>query len=133
MITREADYAIRVCLHLARQQRAGVARTGTAAMAKELEIPYRFLRKLVLRLVRLGLVASRRGKGGGVCLARRPDALTVRDVLSAVAPESTTLNICLMDGCGCRRSRQCTIHRALATVQATLDRELGRLTFARLA
>jgi len=133
MITREADYAIRVCLHLARQQVAGVAMVGTAAMAQELDIPYRFLRKLVLRLVRLGLLSSRRGKGGGVSLARRPETLTVLEVLRAVAPECTTLNICLLDGRSCRRSRQCTIHRALSTVQATLDRELGRLTLASLA
>lgn len=133
MITREADYAIRVCLHLARQQRAGATVVGTAAMAQELDIPYRFLRKLVLRLVRCGLVASRRGKGGGVSLAHRPESLTVLTVLRAVAPEATTLNLCLMDGSACRRSGQCTVHRALATVQKTLDRELGRLTFARLA
>jgi Rrf2 family protein len=132
MITREADYAIRACLYLSRQTAAGIHSVATAEIAREMDIPYRFLRNLVLRLTHAGIVKSRRGKGGGVGLARSPDKLTVLDVVRVVAPESTTLNRCLPRDKSCARAGICTFRRALKTVQEGLDGQLGAITFQSL-
>lgn len=131
MITREADYAIRVCLYLARQPAESGA-VATADMARAMDIPYRFLRKLVMRLAHAGVITSRRGKGGGVRLARDPGALTLLEVVRSVAPESTWLNRCLVHGEACTRSPHCAIRSALQVVQDTLDHQLGSLTFNNL-
>src|SRR3970040_1368238 len=40
--------------------------------------------KILQELVRKGLLASRRGPGGGFRLARRPQLITLRDIVAAV-------------------------------------------------
>ena len=49
-------------------------------------IPAQFLSRLLAELAREGVVASRRGARGGVRLARRPDQLSLAELLSRVAP-----------------------------------------------
>lgn len=132
MITREADYAIRIALALARRV-GDTAVMSAEPISKEMDIPYRFVRKIAGKLVRAGIVRSTRGRAGGLRLARRPSALTVLDVLLAVAPASVTLNACLLDPRTCRRIGHCEVHGPLATVQAQIERGLAAITFADLA
>lgn len=131
MITREADYAIRIVLALARHA-ADPAPVSAEVVADEMAVPYRFVRKIAGKLVRAGLVASARGRFGGLRLARRASTLSLLDVLMAVDPETVTLNICLLDPRACRRTGTCVIHPRLASIQADLERSLASVTFASL-
>jgi Rrf2 family protein len=47
-------------------------------------IPSRYLEQIFQRLRRAGLVASKRGPGGGYTLAQTPARITLRDVVEAV-------------------------------------------------
>jgi len=47
-------------------------------------IPARYLEQIFQRLRRAGLVASKRGPGGGYTLARSPAEVTLREVIEAV-------------------------------------------------
>jgi Rrf2 family protein len=106
---------------------------STGAVASEMDIPYRFVRKIAGRLVRAGLVRSARGRAGGLRLARRPTAISLLDVLSAVDPSSVTLNICLLDPRACRRVGACEVHPHFAAMQGDLERRLAAVSFAQLA
>jgi Rrf2 family iron-sulfur cluster assembly transcriptional regulator len=61
---------------------------GGAARAEEIaraeDIPHPILSKVLQDLVRKGLLESRRGPGGGFSLSRRPDLITLRDVVAAI-------------------------------------------------
>ena len=57
-ITRQADYAVRAVLHLAR---TGDARTATSTIAEEQRIPPSFLAKIVSQLSIAGLLHTSRG------------------------------------------------------------------------
>lgn len=131
MITREADYAIRMVLCLTRHA-ADAAPVPASDISTEMEIPYRFVRKIAGRLVRSGLARSHRGKAGGLRLARRPSALSVLDVLTAIDPSAVTLNVCLLDPRSCRRLGHCEVHAPLARIQGDLERALAQVTFASL-
>ena len=132
MITREADYAIRAVLALARRRREGQGSASTAELSAEMEIPYRFLRKLVKRLVQARLVASRRGKGGGLILVCEPARVTLLDVIRAIGPAGARLSVCVVNPGLCGRSGFCSVHRVLRSAQQGLDRDLGAVTFADL-
>jgi len=131
MITREADYAIRVVLYLARRgPEAGTV--ASDSVAEGMLIPYRFLRKIVQRLVTAGIVVTRRGKGGGIALARPNASLSLLDVLQAADPRSLQLNVCLDQPSRCALSRGCPVHGELHRVQSVLHSHLDELTFDRL-
>jgi Rrf2 family protein len=57
---------------------------GIRAISERQAIPARYLEQIFQRLRRAGLVASRRGPGGGYVLARPPGEITLRDVVEAV-------------------------------------------------
>ena len=131
MITREADYAIRAMVFLAGTKQ-GLA-MSTDLLATEVDIPYQFLRRIVLKLTAAGLLKSTRGKGGGITLARDPARITLMDALSAIDPGNTSLNECMLDPRFCGRSVDCVVHKELGTVQGVLNRELSAITFAALS
>jgi Rrf2 family protein len=132
MITRESDYALRIVLALARRS-ADPAAVPARSVSDEMDIPYRFVRKIAGKLVRAGIVRSMRGRAGGLRLTRRSSTLSVLDVLTAIDPAVVTLNLCLLNPRDCRRFGLCEIHPPLAAVQTQLERGLAAITFANLA
>jgi len=131
MITRETDYAIRALLRLARQGDGQAV--STTVLAEDMEIPYRFLRRIVLKLVARGLVRSTRGKRGGLQLACPAGAINLLDIVSALDPDAITLNLCLGDAHACPRSERCVVHNELADIQQALHRQLADISLAALA
>jgi Rrf2 family iron-sulfur cluster assembly transcriptional regulator len=132
LITRETDYAIRATLYLAKQEDQALS-ISTAELSEEMSIPYRFLRKIVSKLVLAQLVKSRRGKGGGLSLAREPQDISLIEIIRAVDPEAVLLNRCLSDVTRCDRSLYCGIHMELARMQEQLDAGLASVTLASIS
>ena len=128
MVTREADYAVRIVLFLASRKSDGKV-VSSLEMAQEMDIPYRFLRNIIRRLVERGLVESRRGKGGGVRLAQPVASISLHDVLCAIDPTMTRLNICLELSHTCSRKHKCTVHPELERIQRQLDDGLREVSF----
>ncbi len=132
LITRETDYALRATLYLAMQEDLA-ASISTAELSEEMSIPYRFLRKIVSKLVAAGLVLSRRGKGGGLSLAKAPEDVSLLDVIRAVDPDAVILNRCLTEVESCDRSVFCGIHAELGRMQKGLDEGLSAVTLAAIS
>jgi Rrf2 family protein len=132
MITRETDYSMRMMVALAERYNRGVESVSSASVAEEMDIPYRFLRKLAKRLVANGLIESRRGKGGGVTLARKPAEISLFDVLQATGPRGAELSLCVSTPQSCQRSALCRLHREFSGIQAEVDKRLKAITLADL-
>jgi Rrf2 family transcriptional regulator, iron-sulfur cluster assembly transcription factor len=96
-ITRQADYAVRAVLHLARN---GDQRTATSAIAEEQRIPPSFLAKIVSQLSIAGLLHTSRGARGGVTLARNAKEITLLEVIEAI-DGPIQLNECVGDTASC--------------------------------
>ena len=124
MITRETDYSMRLMVALAERHKQGVTSASSADVAQEMDIPYRFLRKLIRRLVMADLILSRRGKGGGVALARKPSDINLLDILTATGPKGIELSPCVLDPDGCSRSSICRIHKEFARIQEDVGKRL---------
>lgn len=132
MITRETDYSMRLIVALADRHKRGVVSASSAEVAKEMDIPYRFLRKLVKHLVVGGLIESRRGKGGGVALARAPQAISLYDILKLTGPRGVELSLCASNPKACTRAALCTMQREFSRIQAEVDRRLKKVVVANL-
>ncbi|MCC8190524.1 MAG: Rrf2 family transcriptional regulator [Planctomycetes bacterium] len=129
--TQETDYAFRLIQHLVA---ADPTQYFTAADMSAREcIPYRFLLRVLAKLKKAGIIASRQGIDGGFRLARPAGSITLREVVEAVEG-GIHLNRCLKDVrlCGAGHAPACRIHRTLAAVQARLLEDLDRYTFASL-
>lgn len=130
MITREADYAIRTVVHLAGLEEG--ASVSCSEVARWADVPYRFLRKIVSKLVTSGIVKSRRGRRGGLVLERPAGEISLLDVIRAVDPRGVTLNTCLGEFDACSRQKVCRTHTRLAQVQQLIDGRLSDITVDKL-
>ena len=83
LISQKCQYALRAVFELARHYGQGPVRI--ADIAERQAIPPRFLEVILGELKQGGIVASRRGAEGGYMLARRPQQLTVGEVIRFVS------------------------------------------------
>jgi len=79
VLTRRSKYGLKALLLLARDYARGPV-LASALAARE-GIPEKFLQSILLDLKRRGLVASKRGHGGGYQLARDPSAINFGEVI----------------------------------------------------
>lgn len=118
-LTRAADYAVRVMVHLAtlrNEERALLPDLATATGA-----PLSFLSKVLQGLAHAKLISSRRGKAGGFAILAAGREATMRDVIEAI-DGPISLNVCLNEGRNCVRKSWCPAHPVWAHAQrAMLD------------
>ena len=116
-LTRAADYAVRVMIHLASQPEGSViSKSRLAAVA---EAPESFLSKILQSLARAGLIQARRGVVGGFSLLPRGAAASLLDVVEAI-DGSIALNVCLTSGVSCHRQCECAAHKVWARAQSVM-------------
>jgi len=132
MITRETDYSMRMVLSLASHFNKGHKNVSSADVASEMDIPYRFLRKLVKRLVAGGLIESRRGKNGGVSLAKDPSMITLFDIVKATGPRGVEMSPCISEPKTCKRSTLCQLLHEFKVIQGGVDNHLKRVRISDL-
>jgi len=129
-ITRAADYAIRVMIHL-----AGLppeARASRGELAKAAECPEQFLSKVLQSLTHAGLVVSHRGNTGGFELSSTRRDASVLEIVEAVEGP-VRLNHCLTGPDVCERQKWCPAYSVWAEAQAAMSGVLKRATISALA
>jgi len=128
-ITRQADYAVRAILHLARA--GNTERSATSAIAKEQKIPPSFLAKIISQLSIAGLLHTSRGARGGVTLAREPREITLLEVVEAI-DGPIQLNECVANEGVCTFEDNCPIRSVWCNAQDELVGRLRTTNFADL-
>ena len=79
MLSKKAKYAIKALLALADPEQAQPVRI--ADLAREEQIPPKFLELILLGLKNHGVLQSRKGKGGGYFLRHAPSEITLGQVI----------------------------------------------------
>ena len=126
-VTRQADYAIRAIYYLSKL--GPNKRAATSQIAKEQHIPPSFLAKIISQLSVAGLLHTSRGARGGVTLARKPEEITMLDVVEAI-DGPIKLNECVTDTHGCNFDEECPMRNMWCEIQETLVSRLTGTTFA---
>jgi Rrf2 family protein len=116
-ITRQTEYAIRGLQDLAR--RNGDAPVQLKSIAKSCDVSEAFLAKIFQMLSQQNIVKSHRGVKGGFSLGRKPDEITLRDIVE-VCEGGIALNHCLRSVNPCDSAAECNMTRAWAKAQEAL-------------
>jgi len=129
-LTRAADYAVRVMIHLAGLPPG--TRVSRSELSTSAECPEQFLCKVLQSLTRAGLIVSRRGNTGGFELEERHRRASLLDVVQAIEGP-THLNVCLNRDHGCSRQAWCPAHDVWSEAQRALSDVLGNATISDMA
>lgn len=126
-ITRQADYAVRAVLYLARL--GTDHRAATSQIAQEQQIPPSFLAKIVSQLSVAGLLQTSRGARGGVSLARSPEDISLLEVVEAI-DGPIMLNECVSGNGVCTFGDTCPMRPVWCDAQAELVQHLRGTNFS---
>lgn len=103
-------------------------------LAESERLPADYVEQILLRLRRAGLVESVRGAKGGYFLARGPEAISVRDVMTASEHQTFEMN-CeqhKVDDERCNPDSSCSIRPVWQALQRRVDDLLSSVTLADL-
>lgn len=126
-LTRHSDYALRVLVFLG--LRAGRPVT-VRDVSRYFGVSHHHLVKVVQRLADGGFVLSRRGRGGGVTLARDAHHINLADVVRHTEPELGLVECQRSGAPKCRIQGPCTLEGILASALTRFFDELDGYTLA---
>jgi len=105
---------------------------GAGAVARAIGAHQNYLGKLLQALARQGLVSSQKGLGGGFRLARRPQQITLLEIVEPIDHVSRWAR-CLMGRAKCSSEAPCAIHHRWGSVRDAYLAFLRETTIADLS
>jgi len=135
MLSKKAKYGLKAMLHLARTYGQGPVLISD--LATDEGIPKKFLEFILLELKQHGMLQSKKGKGGGYLLARRPEEISAGRVIRALDGGLAPVP-CVgdpgADACPeCREASSCCIRALMSEVNEATTHILDAATLAELA
>jgi Rrf2 family protein len=129
-ITRGADYAVRVMIHLV--QCPENALNTLPLLADSTGVPRSFLSKVLQGLSRAGYVASRRGHVGGFAILPAGRKASLANIVESI-DGPFRLNACISTGIRCERVAFCVAHPLWVEAQEAMVAVLRSRTITELA
>lgn len=143
-ISTRSRYGLRALVQLARNEQGGPL--SLSEIAKEEEIPIRYLEQIFGRLRTADFVRGRRGPGGGYVLSRDPSSISLLDVIRALETGFFHTNCTLQCPdfratkeelakieAGCSREDGCPTKRLWTDIKMLCENYLGKNTLADLS
>jgi len=122
-VSVKGEYALQAIFDLA--SHAGKEPVKIAEIARRQQIPQKFLELILASLKQGGFVESRRGAEGGYLIARRPESITVGEVLRFVEGRQEERS-------RQRRQAETPLSDLWERVDRSVDAVLDNATFAQL-
>jgi Rrf2 family protein len=113
-VTRAGEYGVLGLLNLARRPEGRVVMIDD--ISRDENIPRSFLGKIFQSLAKAGLIRSMRGAGGGFVLLKRPEAITILEVIEAIEGK-IALQRCLEEVPNCDNTGGCVLCRLFEQAQ----------------
>ena len=120
-LTSTTDYAIRIVCYLAAQRQM----ISTSELSQELSVPASYIPKITKKLKQAGIIKACEGIKGGYQIAKQPENISLRDVISCT--ESTmAISRCLEKEGGCSKNyiACCKVHQILLDLQNIYNNRL---------
>ena len=129
IFSRPCEYAIRALTHMAA---SSAEITSALEIAKAEDVPLPVLSKVLQELVRKGLLESRRGPGGGFRLSRRPELITLRDIVAAIDGLDHFMD-CVAGLKVCSEEAPCPLHKTWSGMRTQILSSLETTTLAQMS
>jgi Rrf2 family protein len=132
LISKKTKYGLKALLHLARHYCEGPILI--ADLAREENIPKKFLEAILLALKNNGILHSRKGKGGGYYLGRHPNSITfgqaIRVMEGPLAPVPCVSETAYAKCSECDNELSCGIRIVMKDVRDAMAKILDGTTLA---
>ncbi|MCM3880816.1 MAG: Rrf2 family transcriptional regulator [Vicinamibacterales bacterium] len=132
MLSKKSKYGLKALLVLG--EKAGQGPVLVSEISRREAIPQKFLEAILLELKRHGIVESKKGKGGGYFLRRRPEDITFGEVIRVLdgplAAVTCVSQTAYMTCAECVDEETCGVRIAMKEVRDATARILDHRTLA---
>jgi len=101
------QYAIKVMSHMAKNDDNNFY--NAKDISEKLSIPYKYLTRIMAKLVNSNIITSTRGREGGYSLSKKPEQINIIDILKAM-DENIVEDSCLLGTGSCNENKRCSMH-----------------------
>lgn len=129
ILNREVDYAVRALVLMARANKPNLS---VAQMEEETGVSRPFLRKILQKLHRAGILRALKGKGGGFSPAKAPENIRLSDLSDALQGRLQA-NDCMAGGKLCKHHPDCRLRLRMGDLERHLAAELESINIRELA
>ena len=130
IFSRHCEYALQSVLYLALKPKGEM--TNIKELTKALDIPYHFLGKIMQDLSRKGILTSQKGPHGGFALRRRPEQITLLQIVEAI-DGTEFLHACVLGFPECSGAHPCAVHGSWGIMRDNIHKMLSTENVAKLA
>ncbi len=127
LITRDTDYAVRAICFIAAQKDL----VSATQLVKELNFPRPFLRKLLQKLNKEGVLKSYKGLGGGFMLAKPAERIFLTDLIR-IFQGDFSLNECIFKKKICPNKRNCPLRAKISGIERLVAERLSSINIGEL-
>ncbi len=125
-LSQATDFALRVLMLLGSVDEPQTVESAAIRLA----LPKSHLMKIVAKLAHSGLVASTRGRGGGIRLQARPEEILIGEVVRIVEPDFALVSCLENRDTVCVFLPSCRLKQAMHEAAGAFVRDLNRHTLA---
>lgn len=131
MFSKTCEYAIRALLFIAQKTREN-KKVGTKEIAREIDSPEYFIKKILQDLSRKGLVQSLKGPHGGFYFNEESLKTSLSEIVRAVDGDKI-FSGCAMGLRQCSEQTPCPLHNEFRFIRAEINRMLDQSTLGEFA
>lgn len=129
-ISAKARYGLRILMNIALHADENHPRLMKDICEAE-SLSEKFTSRLVIPLRESGMITSTRGKAGGFRLARKPEEITLLEIIETLQGPVALID-CLADDSSCVRMKKCAARDVWSNVNDSIRRTLSATTLASL-
>lgn len=126
--SKTTEYALRILSFMATRAEDNYS---SEYLYSQLNIPRRYLRRLMTELSAAGFIMSTRGRNGGFVFARDPGSISLQDIVDA-SEGPLALNRCILGFSCCLAGTPCAMHDEWLEAGERVKRVLRETTLASL-
>lgn len=131
MFNKETEYALRALVYIQKSNWAG-NRPGTDEISREIDAPKFFTAKILQRIVKLGLINSAKGRGGGFFFDESKPELPLFELAQMVG-DIKIISSCAFGMKKCDCENPCPMHHKYAPIREAMEKMVRDETIQSLA
>ena len=106
-LSNTSKYTIRILAYMVNHKETPLI--SAKELSENLDIPYKFLTKIMTELVKVGFIESIRGREGGYRFLRKASEITVGDILTLFNDDIKN-EACILGIGSCNEKQKCALH-----------------------
>jgi len=134
MLSNSCRYGLRAVIYLASRY-PEKCNIGIKEISGDLKLPTPFLAKILQQLAKHKMLNSVKGPNGGFSLLKKPESITILDIVKIIDGETLFKNCLIHDG-SCsevKKSRKaCPVHDDYSKIRANISKLFRNRTIAEL-